>query len=75
MWIIGKSPAWITEKMVMASAERLIAILHFCRNSSSTAEIRVPAWPIPTHQTKLVMSQAQLTVRFRPQVPIPVEMV
>ena len=59
----------------MASAERLIAIRHFCLNRRSTAEIRVPACPIPTHQTKFVISQAQPTVLFRPQVPIPVEMV
>ena len=29
MWIKGKRPAWITEKMVMASAERLMAMRHF----------------------------------------------
>src|SRR5690606_36204497 len=29
MWIIGNKPACTTEKMVIASAERLIAILHF----------------------------------------------
>ena len=35
----------------------------------------VPAWPIPTHQTKLVISQPQLMVRFRFQDPIPTQMV
>src|SRR5690554_2051960 len=58
--------------MVIASAERLTAILHFWRNSKSTAEINVPACPIPTHQTKLVISQAHPIVLFNPQVPIPV---
>ncbi|PYQ55839.1 MAG: hypothetical protein DMF78_00720 [Acidobacteria bacterium] len=29
---------------------------HFCRNSSRMAEIRVPAWPMPIHQTKLTMA-------------------
>ena len=38
------------------------------------AEIKVPAWPIPTQKTKLVMSKAQPTVWFMPQTPIPVEM-
>ena len=75
MCIIGNNPACITEKIVMASAERLIAIRHFCLNKSNTAEIKVPACPIPTHHTKLVISHAQPTVLFRPQVPIPVEMV
>ena len=35
----------------------------------------VAACPIPTHQTKLVMSHAQPTVLFNPQVPIPVDTV
>src|SRR5690606_633474 len=75
MCIIGNNPAWITEKMVMASAERLMAILHFCLKSNNTAEINVPACPIPTHHTKLVISQAQPMVLFNPQVPIPVDTV
>src|SRR5690625_3704184 len=59
--------------MVIASADLFTPILHFCRNSKSTAEIKVPACPIPTHQTELVISQAQPMVLFRPQVPIPVD--
>src|SRR5680860_512183 len=43
MWMIGNNPACITAKMVMASAERLIAILHFWRNNSKMADIKVPA--------------------------------
>src|SRR6185295_16137956 len=35
------------------------------------AEIRVPACPIPTQKTKLVMSHAQPTGTLRPQMPIP----
>ena len=31
----------------------------------------MPAWPMPIQKTKLVMSKAQPTVRFRPQVPMP----
>ena len=56
----------------MASAERLMAMRQRWRNRSRTAEISVPAWPMPTHQTKLVMSQAQPTVLLRPHTPMPV---
>ena len=35
------------------------------------AEISVPAWPIPIQNTKLVMSTAQPTGWFSPQIPIP----
>ena len=31
----------------------------------------MPAWPMPTQKTKLVMSQAQPTGTFRPQTPMP----
>ena len=62
----------MTAKIVIASAERLIDVRHFCLRRSRTAEISVPAWPMPTQNTKLVMSNAQPTVRLRPQVPMPV---
>ena len=62
----------MTAKMVMASAERLMAMRHFWRKSRSTAEINVPAWPIPTHQTKFVMSHDHPTVLFKPHTPMPV---
>ena len=52
-------PAQATAKMVMASAARLTEVRHFCRSKKSTAEIKVPAWPMPIQNTKLVMSQAQ----------------
>ena len=61
MWMSGNSPAHMTAKIVIASAERLIDVRHFCRNSSRIAEISVPAWPMPIQNTKLVMSNAQPT--------------
>ncbi len=54
-------PAVITAKIVIASAERLIAVRHFCRSKKRIAEISVPAWPIPIQNTKFVMSTAQPT--------------
>src|SRR6478672_2332978 len=66
-------PAQITANNVIASANRLMLLRHFCRNNSRMAEISVPAWPMPTHQTKLVMSKAQPMVEFSPQTPTPVE--
>ncbi len=35
------------------------------------AEIRVPAWPIPIHQTKLMMAKPQATGWVMPQMPTP----
>ena len=63
--------AHATAKSVIASAARLIEVRHFWRNSSRIAEISVPAWPMPTQNTKFVMSQAQPTGMLRPQTPIP----
>ena len=37
------------------------------------AEISVPAWPMPTQNTKLVMSNAQQTGRLRFHTPTPVK--
>ena len=54
-------PAHITANSVIASAERLIDVRHFCRNRNKIAEISVPAWPIPIQNTKFVMSHAQPT--------------
>ena len=61
----------MTAKMVMASAARLIEVRHFCRKRKRIAEMSVPAWPIPTQNTKFVMSHAQPTGTLRPQMPIP----
>ncbi len=36
------------------------------------AEISVPAWPMPIHQTKQTMSQPQPTGTLFPQMPMPV---
>src|SRR5206468_4642440 len=72
-WMPGKIAAQITAKSVIASAERLIDVRHFCRSKNKIAEICVPACPIPIQKTKLVMSQAQPTGMLFPQVPTPVE--
>ena len=55
----GKMSAQMTAKMVIASAKRLIAVRHRWRKMKRMALMRVPAWPMPTHQTKFVMSHAQ----------------
>src|SRR6476620_3355686 len=70
-WIPGNVKAHMTAKMVIASAERLIDVRHFWRNRKRIAEISVPACPIPTQNTKFVMSHAHPTGMFRPQTPIP----
>ena len=75
MWMSGNWPAHMTAKIVMASAARFTPVRQRWRNKSRMAEISVPAWPIPIHQTKLVISQPQLTVRLRFQEPIPFQMV
>jgi hypothetical protein len=69
----GKSAAQMTAKIVMASAKRLMPVRHFCRNRYRIAEISVPAWPMPTQNTKLTMSQAQPTGTLLPQTPTPVQ--
>src|SRR6185436_575632 len=68
---IGNWPAQITAKIVIASAARFTPVLQPWRNNNKIAEINVPAWPIPIHHTKLVISQPQPTVRFTPHVPRP----
>ena len=35
------------------------------------AEISVPAWPIPIHQTMLTIVNPQGTGTFTPQIPMP----
>src|SRR4051794_32071983 len=47
---IGYWAAHATAKIVIASAKRLIDVRHCWRSRSNTAEINVPAWPMPTHQ-------------------------
>ncbi len=38
-------------------------------------EKAVPAWPIPIHHTKLIIPQPQATELFKPQEPIPCDIV
>ena len=61
----------MTAKMVIASAARLIEVRHFCRKRKRIAEMSVPACPMPTQNTKFVMSHAQPTGTLSPQMPIP----
>ena len=58
---------------VIASAKRLIEVRQCCRSSSSTAEMSVPAWPMPIHQTKLAMAKPHATGMLMPQMPTPVD--
>ena len=74
MWIITYSPAQATAKSVMASAARFRLDRHFWRNRKRIAEIKVPAWPMPTQKTNVPMGSPQPTVLFMPQMPRPVEM-
>src|SRR5690349_20599060 len=71
MCIAGNISAQITAKIVIASAARLMAVRQFWRSRNRIAEISVPAWPMPTQNTKLTMSQAQPTGLLLPQIPIP----
>jgi hypothetical protein len=71
----GNIVAHITAKIVMASEKREIALRHRALKSSRIAEIKVPACPIPTQNTKFMMSKAQATGILFPQTPIPVEIV
>ena len=64
-------PAQATAKSVIASAKRLIELRHCCFINSRIAEIRVPAWPMPTHHTKLTMAKPQATGILMPHTPTP----
>ena len=55
----------------MASAKRLMELRQPCLNSSRMAEISVPAWPMPIHQTKLMMAKPQATGCEMAQMPTP----
>ncbi len=69
----GNVPAQITAKIVIASAKRLILVRQFWRNRNRIAEISVPAWPIPTQNTKLTIGKPQKTGLLFPQMPTPVK--
>src|SRR5690606_21126054 len=43
VWNVGNIKAQMTAKIVMASAERLTAVRHCCRNRNKIAAISVPA--------------------------------
>ncbi len=58
--------------MVIASAEREIAVRQRARTRCRIAEISVPAWPIPTQKTKFVMYTAQPTGMLSPVTPMPI---
>jgi hypothetical protein len=72
MWMAGRCRRRITAKIVIASAKRLIEVRQFCRNRKRIAEISVPAWPMPTQNTKLTMSKPQPTGLLLPQTPTPI---
>ncbi len=67
----GNSAAQATAKIVMASAKRLMELRQPCLKSSRMAEISVPAWPMPIHQTKLMMANPQATGCVMAQMPTP----
>jgi len=67
--------ACMTAKRVIASAKRLMLVRHFCWKRRRMALISVPACPIPIHQTKLMMPNAQATGMLLPQTPMPRPMV
>lgn len=73
MWMSGKMPAHMTAKIVIASAARFTAVRQRWRRRNRIAEINVPAWPMPIHQTKLTMAQPHMTGWPKPQMPTPVD--
>src|ERR1035438_4527683 len=64
-------PAQTTAKIVIASAKRLIELRQLCLKSSRIAEINVPAWPMPIHQTKLIIAKPHATGCVIAQMPTP----
>ena len=68
----GNRPAQITAKIVMASAARFTPVRQFWRVRKRMAEMSVPAWPMPTQNTKFTMGQPQYTGLLLPQTPTPV---
>ncbi len=63
----------MTAKIVIASAARLMDVRQRWRSRNRMAEIKVPAWPMPIHQTKLIMAQPHITGCCNPQMPTPVD--
>ena len=58
---LPEEKASITAKIVIASDARYTPVRHFDRNRKRTAEISVPACPIPIQNTKVVMYTPQNT--------------
>ena len=71
VWKSGNCPAQATAKSVMASAKRLMDVRQLCLKRRRMAEMSVPAWPMPIHQTKLRMANPQPTGMVMPQMPVP----
>jgi hypothetical protein len=53
--MIGKSAAVMTANTVIASVDRYTAVRQGERNRNRIAEMSVPAWPMPTQKTNVVM--------------------
>ena len=64
-------PAQATAKSVMASVKRLMESRHLRKTSRRIAEMNVPAWPMPIHQTKLMIANPHATGTLTPQMPTP----
>src|SRR5436190_13304324 len=71
VWNNGKMAAHATANSVIASANRLIDVRQVCLSRSRIAEISVPAWPIPIHQTKFTIAKPHPTGMLMPQMPTP----
>ena len=68
----GNIAAHMTAKIVIASAKRLIDVRQCWWSNNKIAEISVPAWPMPIHQTKLMIAKPQATGMLLPQMPMPI---
>src|SRR5690606_10880478 len=69
---IGMMPAISSAARAIASARRLSEERHGCAVSSSAAERNVPAWPMPIHQTKLMIGKPHAVGMSLPHRPTPV---
>ena len=66
-WALGAGQLALLEVTVKLA----VWFRHLARKRNKIAEIKVPAWPIPTQKTKLVMSTAQYTGGRKFQRPRP----
>ncbi len=66
-------PAQATANSVIASEKRLMDVRQSCFKRNRMAEISVPAWPIPIHQTKLIIAKPQPMGMLMPQMPTPLQ--